>query len=700
MKQALQYIRYAFWPALVLAPWLVVLTWVPPTGVRPPLGNPIFTYFLAFVLVVGVILSVILRHLIQRSKRQAAHPAKIYTFMEEVLRTDPTAERLHEAGLFCFEAGEWERAITYLARVGPEALELYRSARYHLLLALLELGRFDEASRLQGELPADFFTSDQRYNIALAYKKHAFLARAKEQFLKLFLMDIGFRDVSQQLQEIGDMERSRRLAPAYAFLDGAISERYSDLAVREDRGQSVVCEALDRDLGRQVVLRALKPEHADEGAIDAFLSEARALAAWDHPCILKVYDIRKDRLPYFCVESFDGRSLPELAGAPLPERVEWLRRLVDLAEKTGGFEPARVLANDRGELRLASMPAAPATVPYAFLAQLAAPGGPASPVIEHAAKGLQMLLEAGASTSEIRRGVDVLDTVLRLDAEERERTAVANCVRWLEHVHRHWIHGLKSKFSVIKRFPGEPSKAVSIFGREANLLEVDKMLAALEEQTRQRPAMPARAVPELTALLEQVERLELQELRGQVARIAQLSEGEAGRLLSEVSERFVGLSVGIARFLETLEVDLAQLVELVSRGAGGSAQMVFEEAGEAGWTVRTARPEELRHDLKTILEDAVHNAVEAGAQAVTFGLFRGGDRRYVAVVVEDDGPGLPEGLAERLARERYSTKPGGTGTGLSTSMHLAERHGGVLAVANRSHGRGARVEINLPTMAE
>jgi signal transduction histidine kinase len=85
---------------------------------------------------------------------------------------------------------------------------------------------------------------------------------------------------------------------------------------------------------------------------------------------------------------------------------------------------------------------------------------------------------------------------------------------------------------------------------------------------------------------------------------------------------------------------------------------------------------------------------------VRFGLRRGGDRRYLAVVVEDDGPGLPEGLAERLARERYSTKPGGAGTGLSTSMHLAERHGGVLAVANRAHGRGARVEINLPTMTE
>ncbi|WP_372623607.1 sensor histidine kinase NtrY-like [Falsiroseomonas sp.] len=68
-----------------------------------------------------------------------------------------------------------------------------------------------------------------------------------------------------------------------------------------------------------------------------------------------------------------------------------------------------------------------------------------------------------------------------------------------------------------------------------------------------------------------------------------------------------------------------------------------------------------------------------------------------ALVVEDDGIGLPEGEERSRLAEPYVThKAKGTGLGLAIVKKIMEDHGGRLALEDRSEGPGARAVLILP----
>jgi signal transduction histidine kinase len=69
----------------------------------------------------------------------------------------------------------------------------------------------------------------------------------------------------------------------------------------------------------------------------------------------------------------------------------------------------------------------------------------------------------------------------------------------------------------------------------------------------------------------------------------------------------------------------------------------------------------------------------------------------VEIVVEDNGPGVPEALRMRIFDPFFTTKAAGQGTGLglSISAQIAARHGGTLSVESVATG-GARFVLRLP----
>ena len=77
----------------------------------------------------------------------------------------------------------------------------------------------------------------------------------------------------------------------------------------------------------------------------------------------------------------------------------------------------------------------------------------------------------------------------------------------------------------------------------------------------------------------------------------------------------------------------------------------------------------------------------------------GGD--YVELFVQDDGPGIPPDVLDRIFEPFFSTKPNGKGTGmgLATVHGIVHEHGGHLLVESRP-GMGTRIGVLLPRCDE
>ena len=70
------------------------------------------------------------------------------------------------------------------------------------------------------------------------------------------------------------------------------------------------------------------------------------------------------------------------------------------------------------------------------------------------------------------------------------------------------------------------------------------------------------------------------------------------------------------------------------------------------------------------------------------------DQGGVAIRVSDCGPGIPEGIRDRLFDPFFTTRPGGTGLGLSVVHRAIEAHRGFVFID--SDTRGTRVTVLLP----
>jgi signal transduction histidine kinase len=105
-----------------------------------------------------------------------------------------------------------------------------------------------------------------------------------------------------------------------------------------------------------------------------------------------------------------------------------------------------------------------------------------------------------------------------------------------------------------------------------------------------------------------------------------------------------------------------------------------------------------RVQLQQVLMNLMLNGIEAikdesGELSVTSQRTEDGQ---LLISVSDSGIGLPAEGPERVFAAFFTTKPQGTGMGLSISRRIIEAHGGRLW-ANPNAGRGATFQFTLPT---
>ncbi len=162
---------------------------------------------------------------------------------------------------------------------------------------------------------------------------------------------------------------------------------------------------------------------------------------------------------------------------------------------------------------------------------------------------------------------------------------------------------------------------------------------------------------------------------------------------------------GLMRFVEAYR-SLARLPEpalaKVSLGA------LLDEAAQlfhGRWDARGVRLEVIRpqpdirldldldlmvHALTNILSNAAEAALETGRADPAVTLAAHLDEGAARVVIEDNGAGVSLEDPEAIFRPFFTTKPQGSGVGLSFARQVALSHGGSLTLAPASPGRGAR----------
>jgi two-component system osmolarity sensor histidine kinase EnvZ len=175
--------------------------------------------------------------------------------------------------------------------------------------------------------------------------------------------------------------------------------------------------------------------------------------------------------------------------------------------------------------------------------------------------------------------------------------------------------------------------------------------------------------------------------------------------------------------VKALKADVADMERMLdeyldfARGEGGekaeSADLgsLVRDAASAAARARSTGPERLvidvpdgtvltvkRNALKRCVTNLIDNALKYG-KSVSVSLHR--DERLVHILVDDDGPGIPEDRREEAFRpfhrldEGRNLQSGGVGLGLAIARDIARAHGGDVVLGISPTG-GLRAVVRLP----
>lgn len=240
-----------------------------------------------------------------------------------------------------------------------------------------------------------------------------------------------------------------------------------------------------------------------------------------------------------------------------------------------------------------------------------------------------------------------------------------------------------------------------------NVVEVDSVAAAFDQllsRVRDAVERERRFVADASHEL----RTPLTRLRGQLETLADAPTVSSAadtlaaarrscELLGRTTESLLALARDEALLSET--VDVSEIIaaireDMASRDDHLDRRVLLDAPEEA--LVR-GDPQLLRLAAANLLDNALKYSDGSVRVIVTSSR---GSRSGVALVVEDDGPGIPEGDIARLLRpfSRGASRVRGTGLGLALVDHVVGVHRGTLALGRSSSG-GLRATVTLPVWA-
>ncbi|MEW5737921.1 MAG: HAMP domain-containing sensor histidine kinase [Myxococcota bacterium] len=224
----------------------------------------------------------------------------------------------------------------------------------------------------------------------------------------------------------------------------------------------------------------------------------------------------------------------------------------------------------------------------------------------------------------------------------------------------------------------------------------DEVLATHEESTKQLTTLAGEIAHELKNPLASV--------KGLAALLEKDVEGRAGERLNvlrrevdrmqDILESFLNFSRPLVP-LDAQAVSLKQVVDNVVALHEGQAREQGVTFNVEDWGGAEVKADPRK--LKQVLINLVQNALEASPPGSAIDVLVARDGAAGAkVLVRDRGPGIDAARAERVFEAGVTSKPKGSGLGLTVARLLARQHGGDVKLGARDDGPGAVAELRLP----
>jgi len=163
---------------------------------------------------------------------------------------------------------------------------------------------------------------------------------------------------------------------------------------------------------------------------------------------------------------------------------------------------------------------------------------------------------------------------------------------------------------------------------------------------------------------------------------------------AEIIDRVQALFKRGAPERELVDVnDIArEMIALLRHTANRNSISIRTEL-DAGLPATAADRIQLQQVLMNLMLNGIEAMKDAGGELILTS--SRSEEGHILISVSDSGIGLPAHEAERIYEAFFTTKPQGTGMGLSISRRIIQSHGGRLWASNNT-GRGTTFQFTLP----
>jgi signal transduction histidine kinase len=674
--------------------------------------------FTFFILVVSVFLSFVLRKLIRdihNLKEFLSRDLRVFT--ARLVEESPSLDKYLELGILHFRHEEFARGLKLFERL-VEGKVFLKEAHFYQILCLAELKKHQTAQEVFLSLDPNIYSQEELDRMDQAISRKWPLMRWIETLVKILLTRVPLQYSPQRLDggDPKEMEVRRILT--------GLPTRYTDLALREERDNSWILEARDEYLKRRVRLEVAK-EGLDSAALELFLEHPRILAQVHSRSFPQVYDLHRSDLVYYSQERFEGEGLSQCLGSFRDQsRLHDFLRLwiafytqVELLQKLGymfsSFSLALVGYDARHErlfflgylrpLEEEQQVAMHRSVLNVFLDYLSE--FDIQETFQNDTQDLILRLRVSSRGRGFEDERGLLERTLEklIYSEQGELESSLDQLGVLEKIHRASIHGLKGKFSIVKRYGEDSQKLLRIFFRTSNVEDIkdkmEKLIQYKEElvgQVKQYgyPICDEILVLDDVAVLDQLESL---------SRICHESPGEHGQAAVEFLKvqylRFGGLSDKLATFILLHEVSPVTFLESYLPGVTEQLKIGLDIHPDCQRVkIRALDRAEFLSKISLILDNLINNAFEAGAGSLSLQL-RPSTGNRIHLDVLDDGQGLDKEVQLEIESHDASVLENG-GTGLIASKNACESIGGRFMVNPEPRsGKGTRIRMEFQSYA-